>query len=500
MSANIFIKNGTSYCTRLALLRLAQRSIHMGRVVPEVDHGLGEQVAAGSVDLKKIVTRRKMGFIRLPATLQTIAEDRIMQFTNKEFRQEARQLIDIMRQMKLPDDQQSLAVKKSDIATTLEVRDRVPEDAKFDTESIYEDTILARDKLKSIIMGTLSEKRRDWHYYEYDLRAAHMYMAARLAPNYACIKTVLKEINDLDPNFKPKSVLDFGSGLGTAYWAINDTWPDHVYEFMNVDISKEQQHLAECLIRNGNEYGHTPPGIFYKQYLPTSTKVKYDLIISAFTLLELPSRDLRANVIENLWHKTNDLLVLIERGNRGGFATLNEARNFILDLSGHDVTKKINFTAETRPIFKHTVPSCHVFAPCSHEFTCPRAQMSTKLDRDICRFRTFYEPLNLGEQKPGIQVEEFSYLVLRKQPHPTYLDNQCPMRWPRIVEKRNKGGKQVTHKLCCPNGSLATTTVTAKKYGKSTYEVAKASDWGDILPIKVCDTYVVKNSKLIGAE
>jgi len=306
----------------------------------------------------------------------------------------------------------------------------------------------------------------------------------------------MKEIHDLDPDFKPRSVLDFGSGMGTTYWAIDSTWPNTVSEFMNIDISKEQQYLAEKLLCGGDDMRQTPPGIFHRQYLPPSDKIKYDLVVASFSLLEQPTREMRASIIENLWHKTNDLLVVIERGNRGGFSTVNEARHLILDMCGHDVTKRIHMTPETRPIFKNQLPDCHVFAPCPHEFNCPRADMTTKKNMDICRFRVTYMPLNLGENRPPYLKEDFSYVVLRKGPHPSYLDRSCPIRWPRVVEKRKKSNKQVTHRLCCPNGTLSEATITRATCGKATYELAKSCDWGDILPVKVCDNYIKRGSEV----
>lgn len=499
MSCNI-LGNRLTYCARQALLRASHRLIYVGRIVPELDEELAEKINDNSVQPKKLVTRRNIGMVFMPAQLQAIAEDSIRKYSDEQFRREAKYLIKVMSNMKLPDDRHSLKIKKSDIKTEFELRDKTIHDAYYDPSEfiLAEDSQLAQDRLSNIILGKLDERRRDWHYFEYDQRASYMYMAARLSPNYSCIRTVMKEICDLDSSFAPKSVLDFGSGMGTTYWAVNDTWPDMVSEFMNVELSKEQQYLAESLLRAGKDLGQTPPGIFYRQYLPGSDKVKYDLVVAAFTLLELPTMESRACVIENLWHKTNDLLVIIERGNRGGFATVNEARHLILDLSGHDVTKKINLTTETRPVFKHKIPDCHILAPCAHEFACPRGNMTTKKNIDICRFRAFYMPLSFGEQKPGYMPEEFSYVVLRKKPHRTYLDRQCPLRWPRIVEERHKSNNQITHKLCCPNGTLSSATITKKKYGKPIYEVAKACNWGDILPIKVCDTYVVKNAKQIG--
>ena len=470
----------------------------MGRIVPEIDPDLAEKVQSNSVHVKKISTRRHFGHVQLPASLQLIAEHRILEQTDEKFRSDARILHRIMKNFKLPDDSHTLAIKRANIKTQLELRDKIklrPE-YEFDRDKLREDEIFAKSRLAQLIQGTLEQNRRDWHYYEYDERASLLYMAARLAPNYACVKTVMNEIRDLEPTYKPKSVLDFGSGMGTTTFAVNETWPNSVSEFLNVDISKEQQSLCEYLLRGGKHLGDPLPGIFHRQYLPTSNRVKYDLVVAAFSLLELPNFEVRTHTIENLWNKTNDMLVLIERGNRGGFATINEARHFILDMTGHDVTKRINFSLESRLNTALEMPSSHCLSPCPHEYACPRATLTSKNNQDTCCFRVYYDPINIGQSKPGTLLEDFSFVILRKKPHTSYTSEGFS-RWPRIVEERKRSRGQITFKMCCPNGNLAETTITKAKYGKASYKVSLACDWGDLLPIKVKDIYYPKNSKLI---
>lgn len=467
------------------------RYLNMGRVVPEVEPHISKMIENKEVDLKTVKTRRNMGFTRLPIQLEMAAQSKIRQFADTQFRREARHLISVMHFLKMPDDKHVLKLKESDLKTQLELRDKVNPDVYYNPAefNIQEDVIKAKSELSQIIEGKLEERRRDWHYYEYDERAAHLYMATRLAPNYACLRTVLKEICDLDPSFEPKSVLDFGSGMGTTIWATNQTWPNRVEEFMNIEISKEQQYLCEYLLRGGKERGDSLSNVFHRQYLPSSTRTKYDLVVSAFSLLELPNMDLRVQTIENLWNKTNDMLVIVERGNKGGFDVINEARNLILDCGGHQTTRRITISPETMLKNKFTPPSAHVLAPCSHELVCPRLKMPSKRNIDVCRFKTAFEPLELGEKKPGIVKENFSYVVLRKGQYRNYYFEGSTSRWPRAVEGKHTAGGQIIHRLCCPDGNLAEVTFTRAKYGKPAYQIAKTCNWGDVLPIRVKDTF-----------
>lgn len=465
------------------------RSLHLGRVVPEVEPTISRMIQDKEVNLKKVATRRNMGFTRLPIQLEVAAQAKIQQVADTQFRREARYLISVMHNLKLPDDRHVLKLKRADLKTELEIRDKIKEEVAHSTETfkLHEESYQAREELARLIDGKVEERRRDWRYYEYDERAAHLYMATRLAPNYACLRTVMQEIRDLDPSFEPKSVLDFGSGMGTTVWSANETWPNKVNEFMNVDISKEQEHLCEYLLRGGRERGESLPDVIHRQYLPSSNRAKYDLVVAAFSLLELPNMELRVQTIENLWNKTNDILVIVERGNKGGFATVNEARNLVLDLGGYDTTRRVLMSPETMLRSKFTPPSAHVLAPCSHELVCPRLQMPSKKRIDICRFRIVFEPLELGEKKPGFIAEEFSYVVLRKGQYRDYFP-ESTSRWPRAVEKKKRASGQICHKLCCPDGNLAEVVIT-KKYGKAAYEIGKSCDWGDIVPISVRDEY-----------
>lgn len=469
------------------------RLIHMGRVVPEVEPNISRQLDESAVNLKKVRSRRNLGLVRLPAQLEVAAQYKIKKVADSKFRDDAKRLIQVMHKMKAPDNPTSLKVKVSDIKTEFELRGKVDAQSDYrpDILQLQEENDMARYELSKLIEGTLEDRRRDWHYYEYDEYAANLYMATRLAPNYACLRAVLEEIRDTDPTFEPLSILDFGSGQGTTCWAVNETWPGKEKEFMNIDLSTEQQHLCEYLLRGGKESGVPLPGIYHRQYLPSSNKVQYDMVISAFSLLELPNSEIRTHTIENLWHKTKDLLVLVERGNKGGFEMINEARHLILDLNGFDVTDRVTLSCMTQPNLKFKKPDCHILAPCPHEFLCPRLQMPSKKRMDTCSFRVVFEPLEIGAQKSGYVNEDFSYVVIRKRPYANYFDD-ASVRWPRIVEKRTHSGGQIGHKICCPNGCLSDTVIT-KKYGKNCYEIAKSCDWGDVLPIRVRDTYVKKS-------
>ena len=49
------------------------------------------------------------------------------------------------------------------------------------------------------------------------------------------------------PDFKPARVLDFGSGIGSAFWAMEQVWPRVVREAVVVEASRSMQELAAAV-------------------------------------------------------------------------------------------------------------------------------------------------------------------------------------------------------------------------------------------------------------
>lgn len=88
------------------------------------------------------------------------------------------------------------------------------------------------------------------------------------------------------------------------------------------------------------------------------------MVVSAFSLLEQPNQRSRINVIENLWFKTQDMLVIVEHGTEEGFTAILEARNLILQLGGLKLTKMYKDRPEDDDLILDTeTTQAHVVAP-----------------------------------------------------------------------------------------------------------------------------------------
>ncbi|XP_014670363.1 PREDICTED: methyltransferase-like protein 17, mitochondrial [Priapulus caudatus] len=348
-----------------------------------------------------------------------------------------------------------------------------------------EEKRLVESQRKGKILNILRQSLYHWEPIEYDAYKGILYMLSRLVPEYAMLTSIFSEIQRRDSSFSPKTLFDFGSGIGSVAWAANAAWPHQIEEHFCVDRSADMNMLARLLMQGGMEdRPECFKGTFFRQVLPTSTSEKYDLVVSAFSLLELPSRKDRLEVIDLLWKKCNNYLVLAENGTDAGYKIILEARDHILKHSHLSRTDDISQLNNEQPIISNSEtyhPSNasqigHVFSPCPHDVTCPRSIDGTNTP---CNFEVPYQPLSLFKRDAeiGRDMVRFSYVVLTK-------GARVQETWPRIVRPSIVRHRHVHCNLCTASGQLRRVTITAGKH-KHLYRCAKKSDWGDSLPVKL---------------
>lgn len=160
------------------------------------------------------------------------------------------------------------------------------------------------------MLHALRKTTYHWQELSYTEGLSLVYMAARLDGGFAAVSRAFHEIRARNPAFQPQTLMDFGSGTGSVTWAANSIWGQSLREYMCVDKSTAMLALAEKLLKGGSESGEPYiPGVFFRQFLPVSPKVQFDVVVSAFSLSELPSRADRTEVVQTLWRKTGHFLV-----------------------------------------------------------------------------------------------------------------------------------------------------------------------------------------------
>ena len=135
-------------------------------------------------------------------------------------------------------------------------------------------------------------------------------------------------------NFQPRTLFDFGSGVGTSLWAAKEIFSE-LSEVFCVDLSKDMTDLAIAIILKGHMQHTLPAGYTFRLHLPRDNIITYDLVTCSHALLDIPTELQRANIIDNLWRKTSPdggFLILVENGTNAGFQVLQEARHYLLQV------------------------------------------------------------------------------------------------------------------------------------------------------------------------
>lgn len=314
------------------------------------------------------------------------------------------------------------------------------------------------EDVKERVFNSLRKRVRLWKPMKYDDFGARGYLVGQLAADYAVVHDVFHEIQHLNPAFAPASMMDFGSGLGSCFWAAKTVWPKYFQEYFSIDISTAMHSLARLLATGGNPNGQMKfRSFFQRDFLPSTDKIPFDLVVSAFTLMELPNSMQRLETVANLWGKTSGLLVLIESGTQAGHKAIAEARDFILMISKD---------GNQEP--------AQVLAPCPHDLDCPRETQALGIP---CTFQARYEePFLTVKKQPAIS--RYSYVVLQR---PGEIAKE--REWARVIRPVLRRSRHVVCRLCCKDAQLREFVFSKRKHGRHVYRLARCSEWGDQLPL-----------------
>jgi ribosomal protein RSM22 (predicted rRNA methylase) len=265
----------------------------------------------------------------------------------------------------------------------------------------------------------------------------------RLPATYAALARVFAEISLRAPQPGITSMLDLGSGPGTALFAASQEFP-----------SLQQATLVEGdaeWLAIGKRLAAPPqfPDALNVQWLKQDLRSglaceTHDLVVISYALGELPQAAAEA-VLNKAWKCAGKFLVVIEPGTRRGFAAVNAARSALI------------------------ANAAHIFAPCPHASACPMATAG-----DWCHFSQRVERTQQHRQLKGgdlgYEDEKFSYVVAAKI--------AMPPGGSRIVRHPGKHSGHVQLALCTPQDRIENRTIT--RSSKEAYKRARKAEWGDL--------------------
>lgn len=302
------------------------------------------------------------------------------------------------------------------------------------------------DWLKQNGQGGLAEKtaqlsasyRKGANSSTIDLAA---YVVSRVPATFAANMKVHEALAKALPDFAPRSLLDVGTGPGTACWVAVAQWPS----LKSVIQCEQDQSFAWLAAKLNGESDLTAlqnATLLQKSESGLPLDVKAELVVASYMLAELPLHNMR-DAAQRLWHRTEQVLLLIEPGTPQGFARLRSIRDVLLEQGAF------------------------VVAPCTHQNVCPIT------GSNWCHFKTRVqrsrEHMHAKQATVPFEDEAFSYLVLSRQsPHQSGS---------RVVAPAAINKVAVTLPVCNATG-LRDEVIASRD--KPTYKRAKKIGWGDL--------------------
>ena len=272
-----------------------------------------------------------------------------------------------------------------------------------------------------------------------DSRDALAYALARMPATFAAVSACLSAIGDARPGFAPQSMLDVGTGPGTAAWAATDTFQS-LSDLLLLDanatlialartLAAANERLADAGFRSGSavELLANAPGA--------------DLVVASYIVGELDERE-RTLLAETMWEKTRDTLLIVEPGTPAGYARI--------------IALRAQLVAQ----------GAHVIAPCPHDKPCPLVAP------DWCHFAQRLprsrDHMLMKDADVPFEDEKFSYVALSRRPAET--------RTARVLAQPRVGKAAIEAKLCTVNSVVE---ASIARRDKAAYASARRWRWGD---------------------
>jgi ribosomal protein RSM22 (predicted rRNA methylase) len=278
------------------------------------------------------------------------------------------------------------------------------------------------------------------------------YLRVRMPATFAACAHVFREVSDRLPGSTIQSMLDLGSGPGTAMWAAAEAFP----EMQKLTAVERDSELIEVgrRLAFGSNHPALRASIWHRQDIAAGLAdiEAHDLVVVSYCLGEL-SAAVSTQLIRRAWALAGKVLVIVEPGTPRNFQTILAARQQLLDLGGK------------------------VVSPCPHGMACPLAAAG-----DWCHFSQRLERTAEHRRMKGgtlgYEDEKFSYFVAAK------LDVDLPAA--RIVRHPLKHPGHVKLTLCTPQNIQQSTIGKSKK---ADYRRARQAVWGDAWNIALCDPH-----------
>ncbi len=267
--------------------------------------------------------------------------------------------------------------------------------------------------------------------------AVDAYVASRMPATLAATGGAMRAAALAVPSFAPATMLDVGTGTGSAAWAASAVWPS-LETITGLDRS-------EAMLAVGRELADRSevPVLGAARWVAGSVTAAAlepaDLLSAAYVLGEV-REELRAPLVARLWELARGVLLLVEPGTPAGFGRIRAARAQLIALGGH------------------------VAAPCPHDGACPM------VDPDWCHFAARLSRSRLHRLAKGVELawedEPYAYAAVSRL---------AVERGSRVLARPDMRKGAIGLRLCTPEGIVEQ---TVSRRDGARYREARRLAWG----------------------
>jgi len=270
------------------------------------------------------------------------------------------------------------------------------------------------------------------------------YLAQIFPATYAQLYGAMAATQAQAPNWSPQSLLDLGSGPGTALWAAVEHWPALTHleawerETAFIAVGKKLAQVSEyATIQNC-----TWRKIDLRHQLLQDDRV-FDFVVIGHVLNELSAGD-QQRLVSYAWEHCAGVLLIVEPGTSAAFSAIKNAREQLLKSGARTI------------------------APCPHDQPCP-------LVDDWCHFpQRLQRPHFQRRAKAAISQWEdckFSYAAMAR-----FAPATVP--WARIIRATEVTKVYAEARLCTAEGILQH---REPKKIREKFKFLKQHHWGQVL-------------------
>jgi ribosomal protein RSM22 (predicted rRNA methylase) len=287
------------------------------------------------------------------------------------------------------------------------------------------------------------------------------YAALILPATYAQLRGALAATAARIPGWAPATMLDLGSGPGTALWAATAQWLSlralaawerepalialglslaHASQTPAVRTATWERLDLRALGQKPDRKARSAKPV---QSSDLATSQRFDLVVLGHVLNELDAES-QQQVVAAAWQRTAGLLLIVEPGTSAAFDVVRVARDQLLGLGAHTI------------------------APCAHDQTCP-------LQNDWCHFpqRLKRPEFQRRAREASSEWEEskFAYAALAR------FATGAPI-WGRVIREPSSNKAYAEALISTADGVAR---YRGLKRHRDAFRVVKQLEWGAAL-------------------